>query len=78
RVLTTLGPDWNLHVHLLKRKGALLDGPIILPSVPGALASVLTPRLMRPSQLHAKTEVSDVHALGRAVDRRRLRQLAAH
>ncbi|MDD2845344.1 MAG: translesion DNA synthesis-associated protein ImuA [Rhodoferax sp.] len=78
RVLTTLGPDWNLHVHLLKRKGALLDGPIVLPSVPGTLASVLTPRLMRPSQLLARTEAVDVPALGRAVDRRRLRQLAAH
>jgi protein ImuA len=78
RVLTTLGPDWNLDVHLLKRKGALLDGPIVLPSVPGTLASVLTPRLMRPSQLLARTEAVDVPALGRAVDRRRLRQLAAH
>jgi len=53
RVLTTLGPDWNLHVHLLKRKGALLDGPIVLSALPGTLASVLTPRLMHPSQLLA-------------------------
>jgi protein ImuA len=78
RVLTTLGPDWSLHVQLLKRKGALLDGPLVLPSVPGTLASVLPPRLLRPSQLLARTEASHVHALGRAVDRRRLRQLAAH
>ncbi|MDD2919060.1 translesion DNA synthesis-associated protein ImuA [Rhodoferax sp.] len=78
RVLTTLWPDWTLHVHILKRKGALLDGPIVLPAVLGTLASMLTPRLMRPSQLLAKTEASNVHALGCAVDRRRLRQLAAH
>lgn len=78
RVLTNLGPDWTLHVHILKRKGALLDGPIVLPSVPGTLASVLTPRLMQPSQLLARTEVTHVHALGRAADRHRLRQLAAH
>jgi len=78
RVLATLGPDWTLQVHLLKRKGALLDGPIVLPSVPGTLASVLTPRLMRPSQLLAKTEAANDPALGRAVDRSRQRQLAAH
>ena len=78
RVLTTLGPDWALHVRILKRKGALLDGPVVLSAVPGSLASVLTSRLMRPSQLLARSEVSDVPALGRAVDQRRLRQLAAH
>lgn len=78
RVLTTLGPDWTLHVHILKRKGALLDGPVVLHSLPGTLASVLTPRLLRPSLLIAKTEAANDHALGRAADRRRLRQLAAH
>jgi len=78
RVLATLGPDWSLHVQLLKRRGALLDGLIVLPFVPGTLASVLTPRLLRPSQLLAKTEAANDPALGRAVDRRRLRQLAAH
>lgn len=78
RVLTTLGPDWELHVRILKRKGALLDGTIVLSSIPGTLASVFTPRLMHPSQLIAKAEASNVHALGSAVNRRRLRQLAAH
>ncbi|NMM12667.1 MAG: translesion DNA synthesis-associated protein ImuA [Rhodoferax sp.] len=78
RVLTTLGHDWALHVHILKRKGALLDGTIVLSSIPGTLASVLTPRLMHPSQLIAKTEASHVHVLGSAVTRQRRRQLAAH
>ena len=78
RVLSTLGPDWELHVQILKRKGALLDGHIVLPSIPGTLASVLTPRLLRPSALIAKAEASNVHALGSAVNRRRSRQLAAH
>lgn len=78
RVLMTLGTDWELHVRILKRKGALMDGTIALPSIPGTLASVFTPRLMRPSQLIAKTEASNVHALGSAINRRRLRQLAAH
>jgi protein ImuA len=78
RVLMTLGADWELHVRILKRKGTLMDGTIALPSIPGTLASVFPPRLMRPSQLMAKTEASNVHALGSAIDRRRQRQLAAH
>jgi len=78
RVLTTLGTDWELHVRILKRKGALLNDTIVLSSIPGTLASVFTPRLLRPSQLIAKTEASNVHALGSAVTRQRLRQLAAH
>ena len=78
RVLAMLGTDWQLQVHILKRKGALMDGYISLLSIPATLASVFTPRLMRPSQLMAKTEASNVHALGRTVNQRRLRQLAAH
>jgi protein ImuA len=79
RLLATLGFDWQLEVRILKRKGALMDGSVFIPSVPGTLASVFTPRLLRPSQLIAKaTEPSNVHALGSTVNRRRLRQLAAH
>jgi protein ImuA len=79
RVLATLGSDWQLQVHILKRKGALMDGSIALPSIPGTLASVFTPRLMRPSQLMAKPmEPSNVRTLGSTANRRRLRQLAAH
>jgi len=79
RVLANLGTDWQLQVHILKRKGALMDGSIALPSIPGTLVSVFTPRLMRPSLLMAKhTEPSNVRTLGSAANRRRLRQLAAH
>lgn len=79
RVLASLGADWQLQVHILKRKGALMDGAIGLPSIPGTLASVFTPRLMRPSLLMAKPmEPSNVRTLGSAANRRRLRQLAAH
>lgn len=78
RVLATLGTDWQLQVYILKRKGALMDGFISLLSIPATLASVFTPRLMRPSQLMAKTEASNVHALGRTVNQRHLRQIAAH
>ena len=79
RLLTTLGTDWQLQVRILKRKGALMDGAIALPSIPGTLATVFTPRLMFPSQLVGKTvEPTNVHALGSAAHRRRIRQLAAH
>jgi len=78
RVSVTLGADWQLLLHILKRKGALMDGVIAIPSIPGTLASVFTPRLLHPSQLMAKTEVAHVHALGRTVTQPRLRQLAAH
>jgi len=79
RVLASLGTDWQLNVQILKRKGALIDGSIALTSIPGTLASVFTPRLMRPSQLITKSmEPSNVSTLGSATHRRRLRQLAAH
>ena len=78
RVLASLGMDWELHVQILKRKGGRQDGTIVLPSIPGTLARVLTPRLLRPSQLISRTEASHANALGSAVDRRRHRQLASH
>ena len=79
RVLATLGTDWQLQVQILKRKGAFVDGAISLLSIPGTLASVFTPRLMRPSELIAKSmEPTNVSTLGSATNRRRQRQLAAH
>ena len=79
RVLVTLGTDWQLQVQILKRKGALMDGSIALQSIPGTLASVFTSRLLRPSQLIAKSmEPTNVLTLGSATNRRRLRQLASH
>jgi protein ImuA len=78
RVAVTLGADWQLLLRILKRKGALMDGVIAIPSIPGTLASVFTPRLLHPSQLIAKTEVAHGHALGRTVAQPRQPQLAAH
>ena len=78
RVVTMLGADWELHVRIVKRRGAHLDGIIVLPSIPGNLASVFTPQLMRPSLLIAKPETIHVHALGSASDRQNLRQPAVH
>lgn len=78
RLLASLGLDWELHVQILKRKGGSHEGTIALPSIPSTLAKVLTPRLLRPSQLISRTEASHANALGSAVDRRRHRQLASH
>ena len=54
RVQLTYGLDWELHVHILKRKGAVHEGVIALRSVPGGLESLITPRLMQPSSLLAQ------------------------
>jgi protein ImuA len=78
RLLVSLGVDWELHVQILKRKGGQHEGILVLPSIPGTLAQVLTPRLLRPSQLISRTEASHVYALGSAVDRPSRRQLASH
>lgn len=53
RVQLRIGLDWELHVRLLKRKGPTHEGVIVLPSVPGGLENILTPRLQRPSLLIA-------------------------
>ena len=53
RVVATFGLDWELHVQVLKRRGPPHDGIIRLPSIPGGLEAILTPRLQRPSRLVA-------------------------
>ena len=60
RVQLRIGADWELQVRLLKRKGALHEGVIHLPSVPGSLDAILTPRLRQPSLLIAARDVRDV------------------
>ncbi len=45
RVLATLGQDWEINVHIVKRKGPAHDGTLRLQSVPSQLAAVLPPRL---------------------------------
>lgn len=78
RVLTTLGADWELQVHILKRKGAWLEDAITLHAVPGTLAHFFTPRLLHPSRLLAPLEATNVRPLVRTADRQDLRQPAAH
>lgn len=65
RVHAGFALDWELRLQILKRRGPSLDEPIALPSMPGGLASIITPRLMRPSRLFSR-EVP-AHAVGSPV-----------
>lgn len=69
RVWAGLRPDWALDLHILKRRGPPHARPIALPSVPGALASVLSPRQLHPGQLPGQLFSREVpaHAVGRPV-----------
>jgi protein ImuA len=85
RVQLRIGLDWELHVHVLKRKGPTHEGIVTLTSVPGGLEAVLTPRLRRPSLIIAQREKQrdDVqeasHAVGSPAPRRpALRRVATH
>jgi len=77
RMHVTYGLDWELKVEIFKRRGPALDTVLRLPSIPGGLASVLTPRLLEPSRLFKRMETVD--AVGSAASRRRsVQQLAVH
>jgi protein ImuA len=62
RVMASVGVDWELHVNVFKRRGPVHAHTVVLPSVPGGLASVITPRLRKPSRLLREVP-------GHAVDR---------
>jgi len=72
RVVAGFGLDWELELNILKRKGPKHEGLLCLPSIPGGLESVLTPRLRAPSQLIANRERADV--LGSATPRQAVRR----
>ena len=81
RIQLTFGPDWELHVGLLKRKGPTHEGQIALRSVPGGLESIITPRLRTPSALIASRKLRDAqpHAVGSPAPRQpALRPVTAH
>ena len=80
RLHATYGLDWELHVHVFKRRGPVHDGVVVLPSVPGGLSSVLTPRLQRPSLLLAPRENvnESAYALGSLAPRPAAQPLAVH
>lgn len=75
RVLAGVDLDWELRLRILKRRGPTLDEPIALPSVPGSLARIITPRLARPSRLFHPEVPAD--AVGRPVVALRPRRHAA-
>ena len=81
RVQLRFGLDWELHIHVLKRKGPTHEGSVTLKSVPGGLAAVLTPRLQQPSliiaQRQKREEAQDV--VGSTAPRQPVvRRVAAH
>lgn len=76
RLLATYAFDWELQVQVLKRKGARHEGVIRLPSIPGGLQDVLTPRMRTPSRWISRREVpADV--LGSAAPRQAFRSRVA-
>nr|WP_315234028.1 translesion DNA synthesis-associated protein ImuA [uncultured Albidiferax sp.] len=78
RVHASFGLDWELRVQVFKRRGAVHDSRVNLPSVPGGLASILTPRLLRPSQFLLPRE-SVSHVVGSLAPRRAtVPRLATH
>jgi protein ImuA len=83
RLQVAFGPDWELQVRLLKRKGSAHEGVLHLPSIPRGLAPLITPRLSKPSDLLAgrKPRVpagEPSHALGSATSRQTAHRHPAH
>lgn len=81
RVQLRFSLDWQLHVHLLKRKGPSFEGVIALDSIPGGLASIITPRLAKPSALMAarSSRNEPSHAVGSPAPRSTaVRRVATH
>jgi protein ImuA len=85
RLLCGFDLDWTLQVQLLKRRGPVHDGVLSLESIPGGLASVLTPRTRRPGRWLpareavplASTPGAAVHVLGRPASAAIARSAAA-
>lgn len=68
RVQASAVPDWALRVQVLKRRGPAHETPLLLPSVPGGLQAVLTPRVQTPGLLVSgvpSTPQGAAHAVGR-------------
>ncbi|RZL04162.1 MAG: translesion DNA synthesis-associated protein ImuA [Rubrivivax sp.] len=66
RVQLAFGVDWELKVHLLKRKGPAHEGSLTLPSFPAGMGDLITPRLSKPSELLSLREEREAisNALG--------------
>lgn len=76
RIEVRFGVDWELHLRILKRRGPTHEGVLRLPSVPGGLEDILTPRLSSPSVLlegrraRSATAIPAPHAVGRPASQR--------
>lgn len=57
--------DWALRVSVFKRRGAPHLGELRLPSVPGGLQAVLTPRMRTPGRAPVPTPDRSRHVVGR-------------
>ncbi|WP_431101203.1 translesion DNA synthesis-associated protein ImuA [Roseateles noduli] len=51
RVVVRVETDWQIGVQVLKRRGSPVEGQLQLPSMPGGLNKIMTPRLRYPSRL---------------------------
>ena len=84
RVQLRFGLDWELHLHVLKRKGPTHEGVVTVKSVPGGLDAILTPRLQQPSRIVAQrqslpTREEPHDVVGRPAPRQpALRRVATH
>ncbi|MEJ8837540.1 translesion DNA synthesis-associated protein ImuA [Ramlibacter sp. AN1133] len=76
RVHATYGLDWELVVDVFKRRGPAHAAPLRLPSIPGGLEAVLTPRLLAPSRMFQVPEAVDAAVGSAAPSRRPAKQLA--
>ena len=56
RLLARHDADWALRVRVFKRKGPPHEGELRLPSVPGGLDAVLTPRMRTPGRWVTESE----------------------
>lgn len=68
RAAVAQGADWTIDVRLVKRRGPVHDSAVSLQAVPGTLASVLTPRVARPSLVRARigSRAGDLDVVGSA------------
>ena len=79
RIAAALATDWDLRVRVAKRRGPVHDQDLLLPAFAGGVARVLTPALMRPSQLDDRPLPIEVpNAVGSAQSSDRYRNPAAH
>lgn len=69
RVSVALAGGWGLEIRIPKRRGATLEGPLLLDAVPLNLVAVLPPRLKslqpQPAATPFREETTDAWALGR-------------